>query len=366
MNLKFSIFFANNWRSVLIVIISFLLLLFMIPIALLSCLFPSANESIINDYKHVGQVTGIDWCPLIAYDTVRYDNNFNNVSPKLSAFDFFIMSYVKYEKKSIPNGAKVLEEGNVSSSSKDEYILVKVKSFSTSSYLNIHNMFLRDFNFDITGLSWIKILDKINNINSSELYDFTICRLDIYDLINDFDEQQIEWLNTLLTNMHILYNDVPEYDNFYLPDGVYPFIHPSPTSTVVTSPFGMRYHPIKNKYKYHYGVDFSKSGGSFAQPVVSIADGVVLEVNYSNGDAGWNVRISHTVLGNSWKSRYCHLSNILVNEGDVVSQGQIIGAIGDTGSVTASHLHFELKYQDGLVDPLLYLLNNSNLNTFIN
>ena len=77
----------------------------------------------------------------------------------------------------------------------------------------------------------------------------------------------------------------------------------------------------------------------------------------SNGVAGWNIRIKHQVEGDEWQSRYLHLSEIRVEKGDEIVQGQTIGAIGDTGRVDGPHLHFELKYKGGLVDPARYVMH---------
>ena len=67
--------------------------------------------------------------------------------------------------------------------------------------------------------------------------------------------------------------------------------------------------------------------------------------------------ISH---GNGFQTYYAHCSKILVSQGDTVSQGQPVAAVGSTGRSTGPHVHFEVRYNNTPIDPLLYLPGENN------
>ena len=126
------------------------------------------------------------------------------------------------------------------------------------------------------------------------------------------------------------------------------FIHPT-TSTHVTSPYGMRTHPISGVKKMHKGVDFAGSTGS---PVYAVADGTVTVSGWEAGGYGNWIELEHD---NGTRTRYAHLSSKTVSQGAHVSQGQTIGAVGSTGGSTGPHLHFEVRIGGNAVDPSGYL-----------
>lgn len=130
-----------------------------------------------------------------------------------------------------------------------------------------------------------------------------------------------------------------------------------PVSGRFTSSYGYRMHPIYGTGKMHYGVDFANSIGT---PVVSAADGVV---SYASplSTYGNVIMVTHSIDGQTFTSLYAHLSSIKVSVGQVVSKGQIIGALGNTGNSTGPHLHFEIHVGnwEGMaknsVNPLRYI-----------
>lgn len=123
-------------------------------------------------------------------------------------------------------------------------------------------------------------------------------------------------------------------------------------STRITSPFGMRYHPIKNRWKLHAGVDI----GVAYQPVYAARSGVVLQVAYDPDGYGQYVDIQHA---QGYMTRYAHLSRgqVYVRAGQRVQAGQLIAISGNTGGSTGPHLHFEVRYHGSPVDPLLFYPN---------
>ena len=116
----------------------------------------------------------------------------------------------------------------------------------------------------------------------------------------------------------------------------------------MTSPFGMRKHPIFKRLAIHTGVDLR---GDTGEPVRATATGKVTIAGRQRG-YGNMVEISH---GNGLATRFGHLSEISVKVGQVVRIGEIIGSIGSTGLSTGPHLHYETRVNGQPVDPQKFL-----------
>ncbi|QNU66564.1 peptidoglycan DD-metalloendopeptidase family protein [Ruminiclostridium herbifermentans] len=121
-----------------------------------------------------------------------------------------------------------------------------------------------------------------------------------------------------------------------------------PASGKISSPFGMRNHPIKKVNKEHDGVDIDSSTGD---PILASAAGIVEFSGYSSG-YGNHVIIDH---GNGYRTLYAHSSKLLVKKGDTIKKGQKIALVGSTGLSTGPHLHFEIRINNTPVDPTEYL-----------
>ena len=129
-----------------------------------------------------------------------------------------------------------------------------------------------------------------------------------------------------------------------------PSIYPvNPRTVQLTSPFGARYHPIREAIVFHEGVDLAGPAG---QPVYATGDGVVesTEINFSG--YGNVVVIDH---GFGYKTRYAHLMEIKVLEGQVIIRGDQIGTLGSSGLSTGPHLHYEVLYRGEPVNPWNFL-----------
>jgi len=122
------------------------------------------------------------------------------------------------------------------------------------------------------------------------------------------------------------------------------FGKPLAGSMKISSPYGMRVHPIKGIRCYHSGVDLSARYGA---PVYAISDGVVMRASRYAG-YGNCVEISHA---SGYKSLYGHLSRYAVRCGTRVKKGQVIGYIGSTGMSTGPHLHLELARYNRVMNP---------------
>jgi murein DD-endopeptidase MepM/ murein hydrolase activator NlpD len=112
---------------------------------------------------------------------------------------------------------------------------------------------------------------------------------------------------------------------------------PLPQGTYrVSSPYGMRLHPIAKVWRWHGGIDLAAVAGT---PVAAVADGFVI-IAGPWGCCGNAVVVAHAA--GDVLTLYGHLSRINVRMGDVVRRCQTIGLVGATGCVTGAHLHFEV------------------------
>jgi len=100
-----------------------------------------------------------------------------------------------------------------------------------------------------------------------------------------------------------------------------------------------RFHPILKYTRPHLGIDYAASKGT---PVSAVGDGVVIKAQYNNKGFGNLVIVKHA---NGYKTYYGHLSKYGkgIKKGTKVSQGQVIGYVGDTGLATGPHLDFRIK-----------------------
>ena len=116
----------------------------------------------------------------------------------------------------------------------------------------------------------------------------------------------------------------------------------------ITSPFGMRYHPILRYARMHTGVDWG--GVPIGTPILAAGAGVVIKAEFTSG-YGRRVEIQHA---NGYVTTYSHMSGFArgVVAGARVTQGQVIGYLGQSGLATGPHLHYEVIINGNFVDPM--------------
>ncbi len=121
-----------------------------------------------------------------------------------------------------------------------------------------------------------------------------------------------------------------------------------PLAGIMSSPFGLRRFFNDQPRRPHGGIDIAAPEG---EPIIAPADGIVIDTGdyFFNGNS---VFIEH---GLGLQTFYAHMSRIDVKEGDRISQGDVIGAVGETGRVTGPHLHWSVGLNGTWVNPLLLL-----------
>jgi murein DD-endopeptidase MepM/ murein hydrolase activator NlpD len=115
----------------------------------------------------------------------------------------------------------------------------------------------------------------------------------------------------------------------------------------VTSPFGMRYHPLLHYARMHTGIDW---GAAVGTPILAAGSGVITLAEFTSG-YGRRVEIQHA---NGYVTTYSHLSGFARGAvaGARVVQGQVIGYLGQSGLATGPHLHYEVIINGNFVDPM--------------
>ena len=117
------------------------------------------------------------------------------------------------------------------------------------------------------------------------------------------------------------------------------------------SGFGYRIHPIHKVRKFHAGLDFGAKPGT---AIVATGDGVVESIKISKTGYGKHIIVNH---GYGYKTLYAHLSEFKVKQGAKVKRGEVIGKVGNTGTSTAPHLHYEVLQGNKPVNPIHYVVD---------
>ena len=138
------------------------------------------------------------------------------------------------------------------------------------------------------------------------------------------------------------------YENNSNASGAYngSFIWPV-DSTYITSRYGERSAPTAGASTNHKALDIGAKSGD---PIYAAADGQVANATYNDG-LGYYVSIEHD---GETATRYSHMTNFIVQPGEYVKQGQIIGYVGESGIATGSHLDYAVIKNGQQVDPMQY------------
>lgn len=162
--------------------------------------------------------------------------------------------------------------------------------------------------------------EKNNDIN---ILDFEVAETSVKEEVNEFIESETAIAKIKGINISVL-----------------------PVSGRITSRFG-EISSIRSKIP-HTGLDIACNSGT---DIKAVAKGKVIYAGWS-GDYGKIVKIDH---GNGLQTWYAHCSKIYVSEGDDISYGDVISAVGSTGNSTGPHLHFEVRIDGIAVNPQDYI-----------
>ena len=169
----------------------------------------------------------------------------------------------------------------------------------------------------------------------------------MYEIYKDEEEEIVEKGNILFANLNVQGIDYPLYffnkknlEGHYDDSGksIIKTLMKTPINGArLSSPFGMRKHPIDGFNKMHKGTDFAAPMGT---PIMASGDGVIIKAGWCGG-GGNCVKIKHNSV---YQTIYAHMSKFAnrVKSGIRVKQGQIIGYVGSTGKSTGPHLHYEV------------------------
>jgi|GEM_PF-172709 len=123
-----------------------------------------------------------------------------------------------------------------------------------------------------------------------------------------------------------------------------------PTKGYLTSPFGMRIHPLTGLKSLHSGQDIATQYGN---KIIAPADGIVLLAEYKDYYGSLLV-IDH---GFGFTTQYGHLASFAVREGQRVKRHQVIGYVGNSGRSSAPHLHYEVRFFGKTMNPMDFIVN---------
>ena len=117
------------------------------------------------------------------------------------------------------------------------------------------------------------------------------------------------------------------------------------------SGYGIRIHPVHKVKKFHKGIDFTAPRGTEIQ---ATGNGTVVRVENKKRGYGKNITIDH---GYGYQSLYAHMSTIDVKTGEKVVKGQTLGTVGSSGTSTAPHLHYEVRFNGKSVNPIDFCMD---------
>ncbi len=169
-----------------------------------------------------------------------------------------------------------------------------------------------------------------------------------------FNDEQRAMLDELMSDEYdSLWNElISTQGGIVLPNSSYVgtdiFMWPLDGDFSITSPFGIRVHPISGEVKNHSGTDISAPQGT---SILASADGTVQTVGYDADGYGLYVKITHN---KTYSTVYAHCSSVNVIKGQKVKQGEIIAQVGSTGLSTGPHLHYEVTQNGTRVDAMKF------------
>ena len=234
------------------------------------------------------------------------------VLEEIAEYDSILIKQVEEEKKNIETTKQKLENEQA------EIKIVKAKLEQTSIVLN-----------------------NMKTLQQSYVDDLTEAEKILQQQITDYKKEQAEIEEKIL-----LANSVDINIQYTGGEMLWPV---AISGTVITSTYGMREHPIQGVVKEHTGIDIGNA--PMGSPVVAATDGIVTYAGWLGG-YGNCVMINH---GDGVVTLYGHGNKILTELNAEVKQGDAIMEVGSTGNSTGPHLHFEVRVNGAITNPLNYV-----------
>jgi len=345
-------FIKKYWYIILILLFIIALIPTLILTIAVNILFPQASTEEFKIYKELTEDSGIYWASFLAYDVVRLNNYLKDNNPNESVFDFLKVSFTEYEiiekekqVTKIINGTEVIE-----TVIEKEYVVLR--ELEANGYFEVKELLESlKYNTSEDNMKINKVTGLLEDLNKKEEYEIETAILTDEEIAENIDDNYKKWFFALVEIIPLL-DPSSEFDpdEFIfagiITDPDIPSIWPA--SGRVTSEFGeVRITGI------HRGIDIANVAGT---SIKAAANGTVIAAGTS-GNYGKRIMIYHGTdeKGNTYVTVYAHLSEFKVRVGDNVSQGDLIGLMGNTGYSTGSHLHYEVIVTGTKVNPRNFL-----------
>lgn len=321
-----------------------------------SSMIPSADEDQLNELQRVATQCGVTWEEILAYMTVVYENDFEQVDIEGVVAQFLIVKYDEYTIESVEKERDVYNpetgENEVQKYFEDEKTLANTGILESEATIRAYAV----EKGATSGVPIGQIVEYLRLLDQNEEYDIWISSKDIIDFYETLTVEQQEWYNALVSEniIQLTFGTYYELPESILVDTAGYFAWPVPSVRAITSPFGWREDPVYGGRAFHHGIDIAQSGCE-GEPVIASAAGTVIDIQFKTTGYGLNVTVEHVDNdGNTWRTKYAHLNQISVERGQTVERGTVVGAVGTTGKSTGPHLHFEILFQGSRVDPALF------------
>ena len=344
-------FIKKHWKELIVVLFIIALIPVIIFSIAINVLFPQVSREEFKIYKSLTEETDISWDSLVAYDVVRLDNYLKENKPNESVFDLLKVDFKEYEIIETEKEVSKIVDGKIVTETIIEKEYVVTRELEANGYTTIKDLLNSlDYVTSDDNMTVKKVTDFLDDLNEKEEYEIETSILSDDEISEGFDERHREWFFALIEILPLI-DPTAEFDpdQFIIPDLTDPDI-PSiwPASGTVTSEYGER-----RLTHTHKGIDIANNTGT---PIRSTANGTIIAVGTS-GNFGRRIMIYHGTdeNGTTYVTIYAHLSNFSVKAGDKVSQGEIIGLMGNTGYSKGTHLHYEVRVNGTPVNPRMFL-----------
>jgi len=345
-------FIKRYWHIILILLFIVIAIPFLIFSIALNILFPQVDREGFALYKSLTEQSEINWTSFMAYDVVRLDNYLKENRPSESVFDLLKISFTEYEIIKTEEEVTKMVDGKPVTETVTQKEYKVVRELELQGYTPIKEL-LGSLGYDTSeeNMTVNSVNDFLDGLNEKEEYEIETAVLTDEEISRNFDEKHKEWFFALIEVLPLI-DPSSEFDpdKFIIPEIIDNPDIPSiwPASGTVTSEFGeVRLTHI------HQGIDIANNTGT---PIWATANGTVIAVGTS-GNFGKRIMIYHGTdeNGTTYVTIYAHLSEFKVEVGEKVSQGDLIGLIGNTGVSTGTHLHYEVRVNGVPVNPRMFL-----------